>query len=318
MLCLAGTGILVLLGLSAGCYNDSAQGAKSPTPFDAELFKPRGVDVGPSGRIYVIDMAGFVTRFSCNGHFERRWEMPEHDTGTPSGLFVDQLERVIVADTHNSRIIIYDADGNESARFGRLGTGAGQFLYPNDVVVDRDGFLYVTEYGGNDRISKFTPDYQYVKSIGGHEDAAVSLAFPYGLTLDGEETLWVADTGNHRLCRFDHEGRLLQTIGGVGDAPGEMRYPYDVSWIPRHAGVSAGNAGCLLVCEKGNHRVQMFECDGSPFDTWGEPGRGGGQLDSPAGLKADGDRILVADTGNNRLVTIPLASLTGRSNVSPE
>ena len=49
--------------------------------------------------------------------------------------------RVFVADTHNSRIVVFDRDGKELFRFGERGMGPGQFLLPTDVAVDSDNRL---------------------------------------------------------------------------------------------------------------------------------------------------------------------------------
>ena len=298
-----------LLAFSGGCERAPAQEPVANVAFAADLARPRGVAVAPSGRVFVVDMGGFVTRFSAAGQFEHRWGLPDQDRGTPTGLFADDRERVFVADTHNSRVLVYDVDGREVGRFGTLGTGPGEFLYPNDVVVGRDGIIYVSEYGGNDRVSSFTPQFEFITSFGGPESAPAALAGPYGMAMDAAGTLWVADTGNHRVCRFDREGALIQTIGGVGKARGELRYPHDIAWIPNGQRAGDSRGGLVLVCEKANHRVQVFSTDGCARALWGAPGRGTGHFDSPTGIAVAAGRVLVADAGNNRVVVVRLESL---------
>jgi len=302
--------LLLSVATTSGCASESGDRAPAANPFDARLVKPRGVAVGPSGRVFVVDMSGHISRFSAAGKLEHRWALAEQETGTPSGLFADDQGRLVVPDTHNSRVIICDADGNEITRFGKKGTGDGEFLFPTDVLVDREGFIYVSEYGGNDRISKFSPTLEFVDSFGTPDDGWASLSAPQGMTIDDAGTIWVADMGNHRICRFNRSGELLETIGGLGDGPGELRYPYDVVWVPAEAASASTCGGYLLVSEKVNQRIQVFTTEGACRGMWGRPGRSEGELHEPTGLGLmGGSRVLIADTGNDRLHVIALEDL---------
>jgi DNA-binding beta-propeller fold protein YncE len=72
-----------------------------------------------------------------------------------------------------------------------------------------------------------------------------------------------------------------------------MSYPYDVALGPDET---------LYVCEYGNQRVQKFRRDGTPLGTWGEPGRGPGQLNNPWALAVDGQGVVsVIDSNNHRV-----------------
>ena len=50
-----------------------------------------------------------------------------------------------------------------------------------------------------------------------------------------------------------------------------------------------------------NHRVQLFELDGTFVRQWGGEGAGPGQLDGPCGAAMVGGEVLVCDTGNHRV-----------------
>lgn len=257
---------------------------------------PRAIAVGPDGSVYVADKTARIQRFSPQGEYEAQWSMPERAAGKPVGVFVSPDQRVFVADTHYSRIMVYDRDGNELARFGEHGTGDGQFLLTTDVAMDADGYLYVSEYGGNDRISKWTPDYRFVCVLVAGEVAGRSLARPSALDIDAQQTLWVADSCNHRLLRFDLSGRLIAHFGEMGDGAGQMRFPYDVSATPD---------GNVLVCEYANSRLQWFSPDGRSLRTWGAQGRELGQLWAPwgAAIGPEGN-VFVIDTLNCRVQVI--------------
>ena len=104
--------------------------------------------------------------------------MPEIQAGKPTGIGIAPDGKVYLADTHYARVLVYSADGEELKRFGTSGEGPGQFLMPTDVAIDADGSLYVSEYGGNDRVSKFSPSGEYLFSFGGQNAGRVVPSAP--------------------------------------------------------------------------------------------------------------------------------------------
>ncbi|MFQ5591098.1 MAG: 6-bladed beta-propeller [Phycisphaerae bacterium] len=254
---------------------------------------PRAIAADPGGSVLVVDKAGRVQRFSAEGTFEVAWQMPETDLGKPVGLTVDHDGRILVADTHYHRVLVYDQFGKVAASFGSEGTGDGEFELPTDVAVDKDGFIYVSEYHANDRITKWSPDLRFVAAIGDQPINGKRLSRPAGIDIDDEGTLWVADACNHRLVRFSLEGEVLGTVGRFGREPGEMRYPYDVDALAD---------GSILVCEYGGDRLQWFSKEGRSLRVWGSSGRRLGELSGPWGA-AEGANgyVYIVDSLNSRV-----------------
>lgn len=282
----------------AGCNRDAPGGAAPDLVFGqtglgpGDFSYPRTIAVAGDGRVFVIDKAARVQRFDAEGRFETGWRMPEWKAGKPTGVTVDAQGRLFIADTHYFRVMIYDRDGALLGQFGSRGDGPGQFALPTCVAIDRDGFLYVAEYGGNDRISRFTPDLRFVTAFGGPDAGEASLLRPQSMDFDAEQTLWVADACHHRLCRFSRDGTLLSVVGRPGSGPGELRYPY---------GVRVGPDGDLLVAEFGNNRVQKLTPQGRSVRMWGGSGRDPGQFAYPWALAIGGNHLYVVDSGNNRV-----------------
>ncbi len=257
---------------------------------------PRAITAEPNGSIFVVDKNGRVQRFSPDGTFETHWRMPDTDTGKPVGLKVHPDGRLFVADTHYHRVMIFDRDGNPLGSFGSEGFGDGQFQLPTDVAFDAQGFIYVSEYYENDRITQWSPDWKFVSAFGGSEIEGRRLTRPTGLVVDNEQTLWVADACNHRIVRFSLDGKVLTVFGRFGHGPGEMRYPYDISLSPENT---------LLVCEYEGNRLQWFSRDGRSLRVWGRSGRAPGELFAPWGATYGPDgRVYVVDSLNSRIQII--------------
>ncbi|MBN1345287.1 MAG: hypothetical protein JXQ73_21520 [Phycisphaerae bacterium] len=265
---------------------------------EGEFSYPRAIAINPEGLVYVVDKSGRIQRFAPDGTWQLQWSMPEFRNGKPTGLTVDTKGRVFVADTHYYRVMVFDRDGKKLGDFGSQGRGDGQFELPTDVAIDREGFVYVSEYGGNDRISKYTPDWKFVASFGGPDSGPAALSRPSGLLFDENDDLWVADACNHRICRFDRSGKLLSTFGSLGDKAGQLSYPYDIDLL---------SDGTLLVCEYGNNRLQRFDRSGRSLGTWGTAGRKLGQLAYPWGVAVGQDRkVYVVDSGNSRIQIVAM------------
>ena len=222
--------------------------------------------------------------------------MPEFNVDGPSGLTVDRLGRLLVADTHFYRVLVYSPKrrdpASRSATACRARRRGGSAIRPTSSST-APGNFYVAEYGENDRIQVFSPEGKWLRQWGGHGYEPGEFLKPRALAIDEKDRLFVADSCNHRIQVFDTQGKLLNSWGSRGDAPGQMSYPYDLAIGPDH---------CLYVCEYGNHRVQKFDLDGKSLGTWGTAGRGPGQLFNPYALAVDSRcTVSVVDSNNHRV-----------------
>ena len=118
-------------------------------------------------------------------------------------------------------------------------------------------------------------------------------AYPEGLAVGSDGTLYVADSGNSRIQEFDSSGVFLAKFGSIGSGDGELSGPY---------GVGLDAAGNIYVVERWNNRIQKFTGAGVFVTTWGSFGSGDGQFDEPQGLAVSADgHVYVADTNNHRI-----------------
>jgi sugar lactone lactonase YvrE len=75
--------------------------------------------------------------------------------------------------------------------------------YPYGVAVDEAGNIYTVEW--THRVQKWTPEGKFVAVWGepGHKPG--QLANPWGLAVDSQQNIYVADTQNHRVQKFRFE-----------------------------------------------------------------------------------------------------------------
>ena len=93
---------------------------------------------------------------------------------------VTEDNEIIVADTNNHRIQVFDKEGNFKFQFGEVGKRDGQLLYPNRVaVVAVSGDIVVTERSPTHQVQIFTKYGHFVRKFG-----ADILQHPRGVTTD--------------------------------------------------------------------------------------------------------------------------------------
>lgn len=265
-------------------------------PKGKQLPAPRSLYADESDNVYCLDNAGRVLIYSPDGSLKAQWDMPASEIGRPEGVWKLLDGRIAVADTHYHRIVIFTADltGEVSHMFGTKGQGPGQFIFPVAVTQDPDGFLYVGEYGEKQRIQKFTVDGTFVTEFGEHGTGPGEFQSPRKI-LWRDGTVYVVDAFNNRLQVFSDDG-VFQRIVELPEGAEPLKFPYDIKFDAK---------GRLFVIENKAGRLTILNPDGTIWGRFGRPSRGLDGFFNPWALAVLSDgRILVADTGNHRLVEL--------------
>jgi len=100
------------------------------------------------------------------------------------------------------------AGGKPGGGAGKSGSGAGEFDHSEGIAVDGNGAVWVADRG-NHRIQVRERDGRWRVAGGkaGGDDGAIGrgageFRSPDGIVVDGNGTVWVADSGNNRIQRY--------------------------------------------------------------------------------------------------------------------
>ncbi|CAG4987030.1 unnamed protein product [Colias eurytheme] len=125
----------------------------------------------------------------------------------------------------------------------------------------------------------------------GQDEGQVSR--PWGLCVDREGNIIVADRRNNRIQIFNNRGEFRTMFGSKGTGPGEFDLP---------AGITTDTYGRIIVIDKDNHRVQIFTSSGNFILKFGSFGKECGQFQYPWDVAVNTlGNIVVTDTRNHRI-----------------
>lgn len=196
----------------------------------------------------------------------------------------------------------FNASGNVVTSFG-----AGMFIWPHGLHVDREGNVWVTDGATQDavamaaksggrfghRVIKFSPQGKVLMTLG---EAGVPgsdqnhFMSPSAVAVAANGDIFVADghgvNENNRVMKFSPGGKFIKAWGKTGYAPGEFRTLH---------GMAIDSRGRVFVADRGNNRIQIFDQEGKHLATWL-------QFGTPSGIAFDDkDQIYVADSESDNV-----------------
>ena len=186
------------------------------------------------------------------------------------------------------------------------------------VAVNSKGHIFVFSRGSTSgpayaaaaaQLLEFNPDGSYVREIG---HALYAWSFAHAVRVDRDDNIWAADKGSDMVIRFNPAGKVTMVFGRKQEASDEdtepLKHPKppkppvngmfrqvtDIAWD--RAGNGYISDGYI------NARVGKISPTGQWLGSFGTPGDGPGQLNTPHSIASDAqDRIYVADRGNRRI-----------------
>jgi sugar lactone lactonase YvrE len=200
-----------------------------------------GIDIGPKGEIWAIDRCGVN---SCEGS-----NAPTiHQIDPSSGKVLRSI-------------------------------GAGLFAFPHGLHVDRAGNIWVTDGQASKdgtkghQVLKLSPDGTVLMRLGtaGQKGAGPDMFDePCDVVTAPNGDIFVSDghfgqqsaatpATASRIVKFTRDGTFIKSFGRWGSGPGELKTP--------HAMV-IDSRGRLIVADRGNMRIQIYDLEGNLQDSW--------------------------------------------------
>jgi sugar lactone lactonase YvrE len=199
-----------------------------------------------------------------------------------------------------------------------LSFGAGMFIFPHKIYVDRDNNVWVVDGRGvNEReqkrhpseggkghtVVKFSPDGKVLMVIGRAGvagDPPGALTEPTSVVVAPNGDIFIAEGHGgqapnappgtvSRVSRFTSDGKFIGSFGKLGSGPGEFRLPHDLAMDAQ---------GRLYVADRGNMRIQILAQDGRFIAEWK-------QFSRPSGVYLRNGLIYVADSESNGVAPHP-------------
>ncbi|CAF4095879.1 unnamed protein product [Rotaria magnacalcarata] len=212
----------------------------------------------------------------------------------PYGLYVDDDENVLIADWGNHRIVEWKP-GATNGEVVAGGNGPGkqnnQLCSPRDVIVDKETDSLIICDWVNRRVVRWS------RQIRTRGETIIDNIGCWGLTMDDQRSLYVADYEKHEVKRYrdgQRNGTVVAGGNGRGNRLNQLSYPSFISVDRNHT---------VYVTENGNPRVTKWAKDAKEgIVLASDPNNGNTliQLFNPTGVLVDQlGTFYVADSGDN-------------------
>lgn len=269
----------------------SGPGRDSPRNSESALSSPSGIAVDTSGNLFVaespnhrvrrIDPSGVVSTVAGTGRDGYDGDggpADRHALNRPTGVAVDSMGNLFVADSANNRIrkiapggTISTLPGAGRHKFGGDGGPADQAALsrPSDVAVDSSGNLLIADTG-NRRVRLVDPSGTISTLAGVGYDLGNGEPLPYNpftdlsaVAVDASGNLYFAEVFRHRIWKISSSGTLTMVAGtGTGGYSGDGG-PAVRAELSEPRDVAVDSSGILYIADQRNYRVRRIDASGT-------------------------------------------------------
>ena len=157
-------------------------------------------------------------------------------------------------------VLVFAADGRFISSWGE-----GRFsAFVHGLSIDRHGKIWIAD-AGQHTVTRHEPDGRLSQTIGTQNVAAATFYgqpfnMPTGTAFTSDGDIFVSDGyGNRRVHRFSPDGALKNSWGEHGTGPGQFVLVHFIA---------ADRQDRLYVCDRDNHRIQLFSPAGETLAVW--------------------------------------------------
>ncbi len=208
------------------------------------------------------------------------------------GIAIDGEDNVYVLSRSEYPVLVFNSDGRMLRHWGEE-----FFRRAHGARLAPDGSLFCTD-DGDHFVAQFSPKGEHIMTLGtsgmpsdtGYRhtwdvfQSTSTIAYagppfnrPTGAAITSNGDIFISDGyGNCRIHRFDAAGTLQHSWGAPGGEPGHFRLPHDIA---------LDRMGRLLVADRENSRIQLFDHTGMLLGIWHDVIR-------PTGIGIDADGLI--------------------------
>jgi peptidylglycine monooxygenase len=197
---------------------------------------------------------------------DRRYRVERPWGQLPGGMALGQISQLTV--DSQGRVYVFRRDDPPVLAFApsgefRGGLAEGRIADAHGIAIAPDDRLFLVDRDAH-QILIMATDGALLGTLGERHRPRSGAPFnhPADAAIAGDGEIYVADGyGNSMVHRFAADGRHLTSFGRPGAGPGEFTTPHAV-WVDRWNRV--------LVADRENDRVQLFNRDGRYLEQWGD------------------------------------------------
>ncbi len=226
------------------------------------MNQPWDVAVADDGSFFVADTFNHrIQKLSADGRFVKMWGVfaqgkDAQSMWGPRGIVIDRQGNLLVTDTGNKRVMVFDRNLNFITQFGGAGFEAGEFDEPVGIAVSEDGKIVVADTW-NRRVQIFEAD---ESGLNYTQVGAFDVDAWYGSGIDNkpyisvspQNHILISDPGASRILVFSMEGEFLAGWEGLALSSETISQPY---------GMDFDSEGNLWISDAASNMVLRF-----PFD----------------------------------------------------
>ncbi len=187
----------------------------------------------------------------------------------PSGITVDNSGSLYVSDSKNNKIrkitsfgvVTTLAGSGVSGSMDGVGTAAS-FSNPQGIAIDSNSIIFLAD-SSTGKIRKITSE-AIVSTLVGYGSSSItdssgtiaSFRTPWGIAVNVNGIVYVADTGNHRIRKVTLSG-VVTTLAGTGSV-GSVDGTGDTASFNFPSGVAVDSNGNIYIADFSNHKIRKI------------------------------------------------------------